>query len=99
MDATFKLVVSLIENGFEGFQGEFSPETNLTELVKNDPEQIEWMLEHVQAVLKLEWPRDERGRRLQLFLGERLTVADLCDVVEGGCWPLSWTRPGKVLWF
>jgi hypothetical protein len=95
------LVVSLIEERFSTPALALAPDTDLVALCTADPEELEWVLAELQRTLRLVWPayRDGRGHthRLQLFLPEELTIADLCAVIDAGAWPAKWTRPGARL--
>jgi hypothetical protein len=101
MSTTFDLVVETVERAFELRDFTYGPNTDLVFVSSQfDPERLEWAIEDLQRKRKLEWPLipDRSGRlcEAQLFIPERLTVSELCQILDRGKWPSSWTRAGKV---
>jgi len=98
---TFKLVVGLIEDGFERREPNLAPDTDLVLQYADDPEALEGLLQRLQRSLDLDWPTERDGfgltRHLQLFLPPTLTIADLCAIVDAGAWPVAWTKTGRRL--
>lgn len=95
-------VLKCVQQAFELDNFIYGPNTDLLFVASQfDPEWIEWAIEDLQSERPLEWPliedRHGRLRPAQLFLPENLTVAALCQIVDGGKWPSSWARPGKFL--
>lgn len=102
MSNTFDLVVECVARAFELNDFTYGPNTDLVYVSSQfDPEALEDALEALEHQRKMEWPmlEDSKGRlrRAQLFVPESLTVMELCEIVDSGRWPTSWTRPGKVL--
>jgi hypothetical protein len=99
---TLNLVIECVAQSFELDSFTYGPNTDLIFVSSQfDPERVEWAIENLHSKRPLEWPliedRHGRLRRAQLFPPERLTVAELCEIVDSGKWPTTWTRPGKVL--
>jgi hypothetical protein len=101
---TLSVVLECVAQAFELDDFTYGPNTDLMFVSSQfDPERVEWAIEDLQKKRPLEWPliedRHGRLRRAQLFLPDSLTVAELCQIVDSGKWPTTWTRPGKCLWF
>lgn len=81
--------------------GEFSPDLDLVALAGVSPQLIQRVLEGIHKDRNMKWPTvadaDGRQQPAQLFIGDTLSVGELCDIVKSGAWPQSWTRPGKYL--
>lgn len=79
----------------------YSSDTDLMALPSSDPEWIEDVVGELQDTFILQWPHiaGKKGelRAAQLFLPERLTIGELCQIVDSKEWPMAWTLPGFVL--
>jgi hypothetical protein len=102
VSSTFDLIIECVTQTFELDDFTYGPNTDLVFVSSQfEPERLEWAIDALGRRRKMEWPltADANGRlcRAQLFLPESLTVAELCQIVDSGKWPTSWTRPNKVL--
>ncbi|MGE0739716.1 MAG: hypothetical protein AB7O98_00110 [Hyphomonadaceae bacterium] len=79
----------------------YGPDADLVVLTLTNPAQLQRVLEGIQKDRDLKWPTvaDAAGKQqpAQLFIGDSLTVSQLCEIVQSGAWPQSWTRPGLIL--
>ena len=102
MSSTYDLVIECVARAFELDDFTYGPNTDLVFVSGQfDPERLEWAIEALHCRRPLQWPvaADDKGRprRAQLFVPAKLTVNELCAIVDSGEWPTSWTRPGKFL--
>jgi len=97
---TLALVTQHLRRWFD-YPGDFSIDLDLVALAGVNPVLIQRVLEGIHKDRKMKWPTvpdaDGRQQPAQLFIGDALTVGQLCDIVQSGAWPQSWTRPGKYL--
>lgn len=97
---TLALVTQHLRRWFD-YPGDFGAELNLVVLAGDNPSLVERVLEGIHKDRSMRWPTvadaDGRQQPAQLFIGEVLTVGQLCDIVQSGAWPQAWTRPGRYL--